>query len=515
VRKTLPRIEIVNERLNVESLKNISSQNVYYFEYKLKHFLYLIHSTRCFELTDLSLFVLKQILPAKQPTVRLKTGVFAEQDILREYAKLKRLDAQIQADLIKDEKDLSRYKEFRERSDHLPQFMEWQRNTKKENYVYLTRSCNLACSYCWNNTGRLNEAAPPEPTIEIIEKTVDFILNNAGEQEETRVIFYGGEPLLNIPKLKHFVEYARKKSRKKSFRFHYLVDTNGTIWNREIEALAQQYEIYFMVSIDGDSKTHDPHRHFRDGTPSHDLIRENIGRMLRTSPGKVGARAVLGKSHYSLSDTYDYLRKFGFAELQVFYNLFSSLDDDGHDPLQEFDTIHDFKRELSNEIDAVLEKIGRGMIPQIDILLLEEMKSRLEEKKKSVKCFIGASQLVFQTEGKIYPCVYLYDNKHCIGDVFTGITRWDILQDFCTRSVYSQKKCMTCWARLSCGGCCMGQSLACLGTRDRPIPLQCERTKEEIRAVLYMISEISKKDIKIFDKLLQALNRPISPRAHG
>ena len=515
MQNALPRFEILNNRLKVESLKNISSQNVYYFEYNQKHFLYLVHSTRCFELTDLSLFILKQILPAKHLTVHLETGPFEEQDILREYAKLKLLDTQIQADLITDENDLSRHKEFRGRSDHLPQFMEWQRNTKREHYVYLTRRCNLACSYCWNSAGRLNEAAPPEPTVEIIEKTVDFILDNAGEQEETRVIFYGGEPLLNIPRLRHFVEVARKKSQEKSFRFHYLVDTNGTIWNREIEALAQQYDIHFMVSIDGDSKTHDSHRYFQDGTPSHHIVRVNIGRMLSALPGKVGARAVLGKSHYSLSDTYDYLRTFGFAELQVFYNLFSSLGDDGHDPLEEFETIQDFKTELSNEIHVLLEKIHRNTIPQIDILLLGEMKSRLEEKRQFVKCFIGASQLVFQTDGKIYPCVYLFDNQHCIGDVFSGITRWDILQDFCKSSVYSQKKCLTCWARFSCGGCCIGQSLACLGTQDSPIPLQCERTKEEIRAVLYLISEISRSDIKIFDELLKTFSRTTFPRAHG
>lgn len=118
-------------------------------------------------------------------------------------------------------------------------------------YVYLTDQCNLACTHCW-------QAAP------LAGKKIFSYLNfdecenffkNAVDMGLKRVIFSGGEPLLN-PELKKFSRFFCEND------VSVTCETNGMlISDSEIFSTIKENKVYCAVSIDGATPgTHNKHR---------------------------------------------------------------------------------------------------------------------------------------------------------------------------------------------------------------------------------------------------------------
>jgi len=118
-------------------------------------------------------------------------------------------------------------------------------------YLILTDYCNLRCPYCFVEENYL-EQKRDFMDWNFAKKIIDYFLKNANEKER-QIIFYGGEPTLNLKILKKSIEYIRKKSKE----IKLTINTNGTHYEKGFSNFLLKNNIQVSISIDGFSEIND------------------------------------------------------------------------------------------------------------------------------------------------------------------------------------------------------------------------------------------------------------------
>lgn len=123
--------------------------------------------------------------------------------------------------------------------------------------VYLTRSCNLACAYCYAGA----EAAR-EPDAAAVLGGLESFLRRA--PAGAKVTFLGGEPLLAGRLLRRAILRIRAAAPDMPVRLF----TNGTLLDRGWLAFFSAQSVSVTLSLDGDGRSNDAARRFRRGKAS-------------------------------------------------------------------------------------------------------------------------------------------------------------------------------------------------------------------------------------------------------
>lgn len=172
------------------------------------------------------------------------------------------------------------------------------------------RACNLACSYCYADAGRMTGA--PMTTATAM-KALDFLCRNAVETgaEFFGVDFHGGgEPTLNMPLLRATVDCARKLAKSHDLGVKFRAATNGAFSDETANWLAENFS-GVSVSCDGLSEIHDVQRPFADGSPSSGRVLSNIARFIRAGFNFMVRMTVTADSVDRLPEGVEFLLKMG------------------------------------------------------------------------------------------------------------------------------------------------------------------------------------------------------------
>lgn len=491
----------------------IVNKNIHLLEYKKIPFIYFVYSTRTAEIDQQSAFIIRQLLKSngknEKRYITLDCGPYDSRELETAYSNLmKELNDLIDEEIYEFKQERESYELFMNNIKNHKEFLRWRQKIYTDYYIYLTRSCNMACHYCWNQGGLFNEKKPPELDRKKIKQIMDFIFKDSMKRKVINIILFGGEPLLlDIELLEYLFKYGQYLAAKEGKHLDYTLDTNGTIWNDQIEKLLKKYKVYIMVSIDGTREQHDSFRVFKNGKPTHKIIARNIKKMIKVLPDQIGGRAVLGDSNFNLLETYEFMRNMNFAEIKVKYYCFSGYVGDSQKArVQPISTINKFKKQIDNLTEDTLRRIKEGRNSQLDADFHVSILNRICNYNSFYRCFMGLTQLVIQTDGKIYPCPQIYTDDFCLGNIKDGIVRWDLLKYYAQKTLFTMDRCQNCWAKYACGGCCIGASFVCEGEEDKPIPVSCERTRYEIKAISYLISEINKFAPSIIKELVKGYN---------
>lgn len=145
-----------------------------------------------------------------------------------------------------------------------------------EYYLITTDKCNLACDYCFARQpeypGRNSSRAKPTYSVEDLIKSFrrnkkikekEYSSCNACRTLTDKIVFYGGEPLLNQPFIKKVIEAIKADDELNHFKF--AIQTNGTLLKTTQPYILKNLD-HILVSIDGTKEAHDKHRRFPDGT---------------------------------------------------------------------------------------------------------------------------------------------------------------------------------------------------------------------------------------------------------
>lgn len=154
--------------------------------------------------------------------------------------------------------------------------------------ILTTYACNFRCVYCFEESVKADVFLDKETSDLIIK----WLIQRAEAKKFKRIflVYYGGEPLLNIRPIYDISWHIREWAQRKGVEFGFGIITNGSLIN---PGLIDKFTTVGLkdirITIDGDRSEHNKKRPFTDGRPTFDLIIDNIKSIIdKVNIGVVG-----------------------------------------------------------------------------------------------------------------------------------------------------------------------------------------------------------------------------------
>lgn len=365
-------------------------------------------------------------------------------------------------------------------------------------HILLTELCNSNCRYCYEKSMResgdkLNKnfkfdfSSPSKSKISI-EKLKNFL-----EKDKNAVlIFYGGEPLLEIEKIKEIID---------NIKVPFRMQTNGLLLDKlPIFYLKKIDKI--LVSIDGTKERTDYNR----GAGTYDKVMQNIQEIRKKGyNGEIIARMTI-----SFPDIYEQVLHL----VKNFNSIHWQLDAGFYEKDYNKKSFEKFAREYNLSIEKLInywvDEMKKGKViklyPFIAIIdsLLKNEKNFQEKifytfpssntensegnEKTKLRCGAGYSGYAISTNGKIVACPIMNCMKDFeAGDLETNpkeLKKFDITG-----------KCKKCSYLDLCGGRCLywnktklwpeeGDELIC-----KTIKFYIDKLKEKLPEIIQLIKK--------------------------
>jgi|GEM_PF-2043442 len=139
--------------------------------------------------------------------------------------------------------------------------------------IFITDRCNLGCVYCkYADLTQIPEVR--STNTDRIERTLLELIRG---KRQVRITFQGGEPLLMHHQIEHICTFLTGGFPEIDFSF--ALQSNGTLFNDQILATLQRYDITVGITIDGPAIQHDLTRPFKNGKGSFAAITANLERL--------------------------------------------------------------------------------------------------------------------------------------------------------------------------------------------------------------------------------------------
>jgi len=141
--------------------------------------------------------------------------------------------------------------------------------------ILTTYACNLGCVYCFQDGVKTSVLMDTEMCNKIAAWLCERM--EKARPEILRVVFYGGEPLLNIKAIKFLSQLLFLAASQRNVAVESSIITNGVLLNEDlIDELVPWGLKSVRVTLDGDKPAHDSKRCFKDGRGTFDLILKNL-----------------------------------------------------------------------------------------------------------------------------------------------------------------------------------------------------------------------------------------------
>lgn len=364
---------------------------------------------------------------------------------------------------------------------------EWEQRLTVVPQIQVTRNCNLACEYCFQeHSGGIIDLGTVET---ILRRVVAHNLACEPHNKIMQIYWHGGEPLL--AGVDFFGAVVRLEAQYPEIAFENRVQTNGTLMNAELAEFFVEHGFQVGFSLDGPQEIHDRYRKWRgSGSGSFDAARRGlecyrhystaekvpvIAVVTRASCGRAGDLFAFFKALGAdvQLDIYDVRwRDLIAAEAAGLPSLAPSPPEVGHFLMELFDRWFydperrvDF-RELRQEVKMVLQpEIDRG--------------DPLHKKRCDFR------RLIFAPDGWVFSCdQWLNDAASALGHIHRDslalilrnkARRWAEIKRRLRRSG-KDMACGVCeWGRQCGGGCltCMKYNALLWRARAARLPDRC------------------------------------------
>jgi len=364
-------------------------------------------------------------------------------------------------------------------------------------WLNISHICNMKCVYCFAEGGcyKKKEELMDEKTVE---NAVDFLLKLSKKGSNYRLVFFGGEPLINFQVMKSGVLYAEKIANERNVSITFHLITNGTLLNKKIARFIRDHGITVQISVDGPHLLNDRLRKFRNGRGSYRSIYNNLLMLRQEGINNIAARVTVTHYNCNVSDLLISLYKIGFTKVSMIPVMSNS----GHD--------YSLTSGDVNIIKEHYEKLARETIESIrnkkktDIECFSSYISQLQTgHKNKYFCGSGFRFLTVTPDGKLYLCHRLVSKDVLeIGTLQDGINIPINLESWGKLSVDEKEFCRKCWARYFCGGGCAASALEKHDDFNKPEEISCEVMKiiiENAIGVYFSIKTLPPENVIIPD----------------
>ncbi|MEN6439254.1 MAG: SPASM domain-containing protein [Syntrophobacter sp.] len=378
--------------------------------------------------------------------------------------------------------------------------------------LMVTHGCNMRCLYCYGDRsdGRHGEqrllygSGEAGMSLETALKGIDFLFRESGRRKEVSVIFFGGEPLLEMGLLERIVPYVREKEMQTGKKADISLSTNGLLLkDGNLEFLVKN-RISCQVSLDGPGEIHDRNRLLPDGSGSYERVMDGVRRLIARRGGKVPVRATIAHGRIDLPAIVEHLLSLGFgsvhAEPAIGGNSATSITPGDLDEI---------KKQIDTLALFLVRSVRENRFFNFTNLVRQIRQTRVVRERLAHYCGAGRTYLAMARDGGFYPCHrFVGMEEYRMGDIDTG-PDWTLRNRILDLTVDNRAVCRECWARYLCGGGCWKHAVDRSGCLERPDEeLSCRITRHYIECAMAINSELRVSDQDILSRLYEESTEP-------
>lgn len=352
--------------------------------------------------------------------------------------------------------------------------------------VNTSYSCNMRCKYCFAEDGSHGKSGFMK--LEDIHKVYDFI-NKNNHKDTFKVVFVGGEPLIN----KKYVYEFINKEEECNANLSYIIITNGTLIDDKIVDLMKNKNLMLNISIDSnDKKINDYLRPMQGENSSYSTLIDDKFVMMEDVKEKISINCTVTKNNLHISEMFKEFYKNGFSKFHfqevVTENSNLKIDDKDADILiDEYKKITQYLTKIVDRNETI------NCYPLTDGLL--ELEKR---QPKYCKCTTMENIIAVSPDFKLYPCDMLMWDDYEIGTVEEGFNEDKIVT--LNKQVREERKlCDNCWNKYMCGGLCLSEVNALSEEQKR---ITCKIKREISKCKIYLYTYIMENNPSYMNKFL-------------
>lgn len=378
--------------------------------------------------------------------------------------------------------------------------------------LLVTHRCNMACRYCygahgqeeWDRGPYLYGAHSGGMSFHTAKKGVDYLFEGSGPRKELSIIFFGGEPLLEIDLLKRIIPYIRGMEKETGKKADLSLSTNGLLLTTETVDFLVKNRISCQVSIDGPAGIHDRTRLLPNGQGSYDAILQGVKRLISRRSGKVPARVTAVRELIDLEEVVSHLLGLGFGSVHVEPAIGSS----GEMGVTDVD-VEEIKRQ--NEVLALflVESVKNNRFFNYSNLVKHIRQTRVVKERLAYYCGAGRTYFALAQDGGFYPCHrFVGMDAYKMGDLDNGMDL-TLQKKILSLTIDNRPVCRECWARYLCGGGCWKHAVDAHGNLETPEEkLSCQIIRHEIECAMAINSELAISDQDILSTIYEEASEP-------
>ena len=342
-------------------------------------------------------------------------------------------------------------------------------------HIILTQLCNSQCKYCYeksfnefdNQLGKKFKFDFSEPDVSSLD--INKLKKFLAKDKEAVLVFYGGEPLLEIDKIKQIMD---------KIDVPFRMQTNGKLLDKILPEYLNKID-KILVSIDGDKERTD----YNKGAGTYDQVVKNLQLIRKRGyKGELIARMTISPE---FPDIYEQVLH--LVSLKIFSGIHWQIDagfyKSDFNELKFSKFVREYNKSITRLINFWIEEMTLGRVRRF-YPFLAVINSMLKNEKTKLRCGAGHSGYAISTTGKIIACPIM----NCIVDFEAGNldTSPKDLKKFDVGG-----KCLQCEIKDLCGGRCLYSNKAELWP-EKGNDLICETIKHYISELKKWLPQIKK-----------------------
>lgn len=357
-------------------------------------------------------------------------------------------------------------------------------NTIKAMCLHVAHDCNLRCKYCFASQGDYDDQRLLMDE-ETGKKALEFLCLHSNNRKNLEVDFFGGEPLMNFDLVKKLVFYGRDLEKKYNKHFRFTITTNGLLLNDENIDFINTHMDNVVLSLDGRKEIHDEMRPTSNGKGSFDLVVENFQKLVAKRKDKdYYIRGTFTNHNLDFSKDVKLFHDLGFEK--------TSMEPVVAESTQEYAIREEHLDQILKEYEVLSEVYLKIREEDPNFLFFHFMVD-LEQGpcaiKRSVGCGAGSEYVAITPTGDIYPChQFVGETKFRLGNVHTGLTNTEVIENFKCSNVFTKEACQECWAKYYCSGGCHANAYYANGSILEPYKVGCEMEKKRLEAAISILA---------------------------
>ena len=289
--------------------------------------------------------------------------------------------------------------------------------------LIVTQSCNLNCTYCYEQSKSKKEMSF-DMAFSILER---YLASNGTEYDDCSIELFGGEPFLNFPLIKELCEAIWERDWKKNYTFR--TTTNGTLIHGEIQdwIRANQHRLFIGLSLDGTPEMHNMNR-------SNSFSKIDLNFFQNLDPKPSIKMTLSNETLLSLAEGTIFLHSLGFPIITN--NLAYSID------WTNSSNVDLLVKELNHLEEYYLAH------PEITPSSILDMKIEYQGHNEKKWCGTGTDMVAYDVDGKDYACQMFIPLS--IGQAEAESSR---KIDFFIKDNFFDPKCKSCIINAICPTC--------------------------------------------------------------